>query len=553
MISKSDIRFLILSMFVLICSIAVMAEDVNFLTNRFQWEKLPTATLMKMGNDFMNIKNMPDSAMLCYSLIANRYNENLKRDELEQCIRATCYTGYINYDFYRNATVAYQYFLKSKELAEKHQYKSFLPHIIMSIGIIYDGESRLSPRHEKRNDALSYYRDAFWKALENKAWMTFQVNFINLSHSALINGQLTSVKKELDTYSQLSLPDTVYMVKTIKVISDGIQLFQNNQLEQALTVFRSVPTEKGSSSDQYSMQMLANEFIYYTLIKLGKSSDALQVLRENEQYSLSHHSNDIVDIYRLYTDFYRNQHNDTQADYYELKWYRTADSLNLVLKNKDLDKTHFLYELDKINEEQRALTLKQQRDREMLWVVSCFLILALLLLALLFINRNHIKRKNRALYENNLALLAADEQRRRIDEEQNRVYAEKYGTTRMDQQSTEELWQNIIHVMEYSQEIFDEYFNVARLAELIGAKPNYVSQAINQHEEWSFSSLLAHYRIREACRRMNDTANYGGYTIEGIAQSVGYSSRSHFVKLFKKQTGLTPSDYIKEARLKTHI
>lgn len=54
-----------------------MAEDVNFLTNRYQWEKLPTATLMKMGNDFMNIKNMPDSAMLCYSLIANRYNENL--------------------------------------------------------------------------------------------------------------------------------------------------------------------------------------------------------------------------------------------------------------------------------------------------------------------------------------------------------------------------------------------------------------------------------------------------------------------------------------------
>ena len=538
-----------MSMFVLICSIVTMAEDINFLTNRFRWEKLPTATLMKMGNDFMNIKNMPDSGLLCYSIIANRYNENLKSEELQQCIRATSYVGYINYDYFQNTEVAYKYLLKSKELAEIHQYYSFLPHIIMSIGILYDGENQLTPKHEKTDKALEYYRNAFWKALESKSWGTFQNVFINLSHSALINNKLHLVKKELDAYSQVSLPDTALMVHATRAVSNGIQFFQNNQLIKALEVFKSVPIENGdNSSYQISMSILVNEFIYYTLIKMGNQSEALKVLRQNEQFCIDHNIHEIINVYGLYIEFYHNNHNNDLANYYELKWYHAADSINYLLHNKNLDKINLLYEIDKMNEEHKALAIKQKHDRQMLWVISGFLILAFVLLLLLSINRNRIKRKNRVLYENNLALLAADEQRRLMDEEQNRANAEKYGTSRMDEQSSEELWQNITHVMEYSQEIFDESFNVARLAELIGAKPNYVSQAINQQEEWSFSSLLAHYRIREACRRMNDTANYGSYTIEGIAQSVGYSSRSHFVKLFKKQTGLTPSDYIKEAK-----
>ncbi|MBO5539534.1 MAG: hypothetical protein J5980_01160, partial [Muribaculaceae bacterium] len=103
----------------LACALAVMAEDVTFMTNRRHWEQLPTSTLMQMGNAFINHKNMPDSAMLCYSIIANRYNENLNREELEQCIRATCQMGTIYHDFYLNQAEAYKQFLKTKDLAEK--------------------------------------------------------------------------------------------------------------------------------------------------------------------------------------------------------------------------------------------------------------------------------------------------------------------------------------------------------------------------------------------------------------------------------------------------
>jgi len=60
--------------------------------------------------------------------------------------------------------------------------------------------------------------------------------------------------------------------------------------------------------------------------------------------------------------------------------------------------------------------------------------------------------------------------------------------------------------------------------------------------------LISEYRIKEACRRISDQDQYGRYTIEAIAASVGFKSRTNFSTNFKKVTGLTPSQYLREAQ-----
>lgn len=72
----------------LLGSLAVMAEDVTFMSNRRHWEKLPTATLMKMGGNYLDYRMMPDSALLCYTIVINRYGENLNDEDLKYSIRA---------------------------------------------------------------------------------------------------------------------------------------------------------------------------------------------------------------------------------------------------------------------------------------------------------------------------------------------------------------------------------------------------------------------------------------------------------------------------------
>ena len=49
---------------------------------------------------------------------------------------------------------------------------------------------------------------------------------------------------------------------------------------------------------------------------------------------------------------------------------------------------------------------------------------------------------------------------------------------------------------------------------------------------------------------MNDTENYGQYTIKAIAESVGYKSQSNFINVFTRQTGIKPSVFQKISREK---
>lgn len=52
-------------------------------------------------------------------------------------------------------------------------------------------------------------------------------------------------------------------------------------------------------------------------------------------------------------------------------------------------------------------------------------------------------------------------------------------------------------------------------------------------------------RIREACRRIDNHADYGNYSTEAIGETVGFNSRSAFATAFKKITGLSASEYRK--------
>lgn len=537
---------------VLVCALAVLAEDMTFMTNRRQWEKLPTATLMQMGSIFMNHKVMPDSGMLCYTIVSNRYAPDMTDEDIRHCIHATCNIGRIYTEFYHDYSKAYDYLLNAQEMAEQYQQNDYKAIIQMSLGVLFIKLDPLQPDKHYYKKALDYHKQAFWQAANSKFYDILPVIFINLNYHSMWHQEYSAIDKEIEAYYKFSIPESVFKFSFAQSIGKGVDAMRQGKPEEALEVFKNSTIDDSNPSNTAELKIMRNNCIYYALEHLGRYDEALKTLIKNKDFTQKEAPYYIHECYKLLADFYNKQKNQPLAEKYELLYYRAINNLNTTTLSGSIDNVYFLREIDKMNEEQKALTLKQKHDRQMLWVVSAFLLLALVLLTLLAINRSRIKQKNRVLYENNVALLAADEQRRRLaeQEEKARIDAEaaKYGAIRMDEQSTEELWQNIIHVMEYSQEIFDENFSVARLAELIGAKPNYVSQAINQQPDWTFPTLLAHYRIREACRRMNDTARYGNYTVEGLGQSVGFTSRSYFVKLFKKHTGLTPSDYMKQRR-----
>lgn len=86
-----------------------------------------------------------------------------------------------------------------------------------------------------------------------------------------------------------------------------------------------------------------------------------------------------------------------------------------------------------------------------------------------------------------------------------------------------------------------------KLAKKLNTNTSYLSAIVNSRFDESLKTIINRYRINEA-RRMLSSPDYSKYSIEGIAEEVGYHSRSTFYQSFKQITGLTPTQYIENVQ-----
>lgn len=69
--------------------------------------------------------------------------------------------------------------------------------------------------------------------------------------------------------------------------------------------------------------------------------------------------------------------------------------------------------------------------------------------------------------------------------------------------------------------------------------PEYTSRLIKRATGRTFTQLLQQVRLEKAKVLLQDTR----MTIAAVTEQIGYDSTEHFVRLFKKTTGLTPTEY----------
>ena len=116
-----------------------------------------------------------------------------------------------------------------------------------------------------------------------------------------------------------------------------------------------------------------------------------------------------------------------------------------------------------------------------------------------------------------------------------------------DREGLVKVFARILQEMETSDEIYQQGYSLAQLSAKLGIPSRTASKAINVCHECNFHQLLNEYRIRKVSQMMADPASEN-LTIESLAESAGFRSRTTFAALFKKSTGLTPSEYWKMAR-----
>lgn len=117
----------------------------------------------------------------------------------------------------------------------------------------------------------------------------------------------------------------------------------------------------------------------------------------------------------------------------------------------------------------------------------------------------------------------------------------KYSRSSLDDQLKQVILKKIEYAMETEQYYTSNNASLPGLAKKIGTTPNHVSQVINECIRKNFFDLLASYRVERAKQIIADHAN--DFSIDAIADMVGYNSKSAFYTAFKKLTGTTPAEY----------
>ncbi|MBR6997276.1 MAG: helix-turn-helix domain-containing protein [Prevotella sp.] len=558
--------FAILFAFTALCACA--AQEHKEMENLYrQLGDTPSDELYKTGRGFLE-ENKLDEAMVCFSIVGNRYSPNMTDEEKRLCAYSLNNAGGIS-QLRSNYSIAFSYFKKAIQIADEPIYQAY--NNIAGIYLFYNDYK----------NARQYLTQAFDISLEQKNWESLSNSLQNLIFLGWKMDSLASLQPQIERYRSVdSIPPSLsgYTIG----IADGTIAASKGQYREAIRIFSGV-----INAD--STILSANHFVYNTPLYIAKCYMALKDYPLAMQYlkTVEEEMRRIDDyymlmyVYNLQIECCQQDGNAEGARKAKYDLLNLKDSINTVEELEKIKNIEFFDEVDKY--EKQVVELSHQKNtRTRVAIISC---LALLVVALLFIvaiiQNRRLRESNKELYRK------TDELVRQADSEklQRTAYKKKIdgfiekiaslqGTINTlrsaslpasstpiaeepttapaassplpDDQSAivEKIYQQLDDV----EFICQPDLTVERLAQAIGIHDRYVSQVINESTNKNFNTLLNEYRIREACKRLTDFDTYGQMTNETIAEGLGYKSRSHFIRTFKKMTGLTPSQYQKIAR-----
>lgn len=102
--------------------------------------------------------------------------------------------------------------------------------------------------------------------------------------------------------------------------------------------------------------------------------------------------------------------------------------------------------------------------------------------------------------------------------------------------------------IEKNKEFLNPEFKLSYLAKKAGTNTAYLSAFFNDYLNKGFSQYVQEKRIEYLLELLNSEKVYHKYTIQAIAEHLGYKSVSAFTKIFKKHTGVNFSKYLENLK-----
>lgn len=523
-----------------------------------QMSRMDIEDLVGLGTRRLVEENKPDEALMAFTLAMGRYRRNLDESDKRLCMQA-CYGAWLVYfNHFCNYQKAFESIMTARDIADDIQQDQ--PKVYLLAGNIYQTISEQSNDSRLMRRAYTYYYKALDMAIVTHDRSSIDICFSNLLTAAHSLHCIDKLGRAWRAYS------------TLPVGRDDVRRRYNHSAYRMYTLWhggklRAAVGEvegqiRSTPADAEHVRLVVNARLNKArlLFEQRLTGGALDELREAQQLADRAGLKDaLLEIYELRARILQTAHLTQEANASYNHYLTLKDSLYISRQLSNIDEMQFGYDLKKKDEK---LQMEQAR-RQRLFVLAVALVAIALMLAvmLLIIKRKNskLRESNRQLYLKSVAQLKSEANERVVTHKYEQEISNLQQHIATDSDPTRQRYKGsglsdcdkgqvlarIKKVMEDVDEYCSPEFSVLRLSSLAGYKPKDISEVIHDFYNCNFNAFLNEYRIREACRRVAEDSSFTRLTIQGMANSVGFKSRSAFIAAFKKFAGLTPSEYIK--------
>lgn len=506
----------------------------------YEWLKIPSAELLQKANGY-NHAGLRDSAMLCYTIIADRYTPQSPVDEAALTVKALNEMGVLNTSYYNDHTAAYQNLLKARDIGRKIGMMEMQPYILLNLGNLYNIYEFLFPPADSNPQAGKYYEQCFRASCRIHNWemaISSYINFVMLNMPYGVGD--ASVHREMTLWLRDSIPHSTADWQLASRFLEGNMALVSRKPSEARKHYRLMMNELEPDKDIPRDQYMVLTCIEASFLSEERYDSAIVYAKKILQLESKQDLTDIhIETYRFLAEYYKATGNNTESTRYHTAYLEGKEQLMKGIVG--LVPTQLSHDLETVSAEINKMK-EQKRLQNINFVVAVVIITLLVVFTIFIIFKNRqLRQKNLTLYH---------QMREIISMEKPAGNGLKYKESTLKEEKKLMLVEEIRKVMGDADAICQPTFTLQTLAERLSSNTSYLSQTINENFGMTFTSLLNQYRIREACRRMEDQQSFGHLTIDAISESVGFKARVTFTKAFRQYVGMLPSEYIKTVRLR---
>lgn len=247
------------------------------------------------------------------------------------------------------------------------------------------------------------------------------------------------------------------------------------------------------------------------------------------------------DHYKLLAKAYKHTGNIEKSNLYFEKYIYTTDEFSKI---QDTVAASFKkQEIEEFEAELNAIQSEKDQQKNYIKYLALGATLVILILLFFLLKFYKDKKKKEQQFKELYSKVKTSVSNTIVDTK-DKVLEETNA-----QEINNETQQQILEGLKKLEE--QEYFlkldcNAYNVAKKIKTNTSYLSKVVNSHYLKNFNTYINDYRINYAIVRLKNDSRFRSFSIQSIAQELGYKSADSFTKYFKQHTGLNPSFYIKQ-------